>query len=100
MVLGLHRAVLITLAMAVFVELPLAGMCLWLCRRVEVERSRREAALAAALRRAFAGGRVWFPGPRRRAAARPRSASARPASSRAISERRRWPPAVARAFAR
>jgi hypothetical protein len=60
---------LIALAMALLVELPLAGVCLWICGRVEGERARREAALAAALRRAFAGGRIRFPGPRMRAAA-------------------------------
>ena len=59
---------LVALAMAVFVELPLAGVCLWICARVEVARRRRETFLTAHLRRALAAGRVRFPGPRTRAA--------------------------------
>lgn len=48
------RLFLIALAMAVFVELPLAGVCLWICGRVDAARRRRETLLTAALRRARA----------------------------------------------
>ena len=43
---------LIALAMAVCVELPLAGLCLWICGRVDTERRRRETLLRTALSRA------------------------------------------------
>jgi hypothetical protein len=42
---------LTALAMAVFVELPLAGLCLWIVGRVDAERTRRERLTSAALRR-------------------------------------------------
>lgn len=48
------RLFLTALAMAVFVELPLAGLCLWICARVDTARRRRETLLMAALRRARA----------------------------------------------
>jgi hypothetical protein len=44
------------LAMAVFVELPLAGLCLWIVARVDAERARRERFMSAALRRLSAYG--------------------------------------------
>ncbi|MBS2963166.1 hypothetical protein KGA66_08925 [Actinocrinis puniceicyclus] len=50
---------LVALAMAVFVELPLAALCLWLSGRVDAARRRREAQLAAALWRRV-GGRGRF----------------------------------------
>lgn len=43
---------LMAAAMALFVELPLACMCLWICARVDAERRRRETLLTAAVRRA------------------------------------------------
>jgi len=42
---------LIALAMAACVELPLAGLCLWICGRVNAERRRRETLLTTALHR-------------------------------------------------
>lgn len=48
---------LIALAMAVFVELPLAGLCLWISGRVDAARRRREAALISALWRRMAASR-------------------------------------------
>ena len=42
---------LTALAMAVCVELPLAGLCLWIVGRVDAERTRRERLTSAALRR-------------------------------------------------
>lgn len=41
----------IALAMALCVELPLAGLCLWISGRVSAQRRRRETLLAAAVRR-------------------------------------------------
>lgn len=79
---------LIALAMAVLVELPLAGVCLWICARVEIARRRREAVLATALRRRLTAARVRFPGLRRQAAA---SRSGRPQAA---------PPRTGRAAAR
>lgn len=40
---------LIALAMAIFVELPLAALCLWISGRVDAARRRREALLIGAL---------------------------------------------------
>lgn len=60
---------LIALAMALLVELPLAGVCLWICARVEIARRRRETVLVAALLRRFTATRVRFPGRRKPAAA-------------------------------
>ena len=41
----------LTAAMALCVELPLAGLCLWICGRVDTERRRRETMLRTALSR-------------------------------------------------
>lgn len=48
---------LIALAMAVLVELPLAGLCLWIATRVDAARRRRETALATTVRRIGAAAR-------------------------------------------
>lgn len=45
------RQFLIALAMALCVELPLAGFCLWIAGRVEFERRRRSEVLTALVRR-------------------------------------------------
>jgi hypothetical protein len=80
---------LIALAMAVLVELPLAGVCLWICARVEIARRRRETVLAKALRGRLAAARVRFPGLQRPAAAsrsgRPQAAPPRPGRAAARS---------------
>lgn len=48
---------LIALAMAVFVELPLAALCLWISGRVDAARRRREVLLMSAIWRRVGGNR-------------------------------------------
>ncbi len=57
---------LIALAMALFVELPLAALCLWISGRVDAARRRREVLLMRAMWTRMGGGRRRF---RRRRAA-------------------------------